>query len=83
MFNILLCIALVVVPFAIVLVVSWRDARYAQVADKLVALNPIAHDGTEEYVYTRSYMEALAPMVEFDEDGYFPYTGEGAYSITA
>ncbi len=71
MINIILCIALVVVPFTIVLVVSYRDAQYTQVADRLVTLNPIPHDGSVEYVYTRSYMEALAPVVEFDINGYF------------
>lgn len=71
MIPILLCIALLVVPFSIILVQSHKDAAQEKAANRLVDLNPIPHNGQVEYVYTRSYMEAMRAKVEHDINGYF------------
>lgn len=69
--NIALCVLLLIMGFTPVMVASYKANKAEQVAARLVALNPIAHNGEVEYVYTRSYMEAMAPVVEFDINGYF------------
>lgn len=69
--NIALCALLLIMGFAPLVIASYRTNNEEKAAARLVALSPIPHNGEVEYVYTRSYMEAMAPVVEHDINGYF------------
>jgi hypothetical protein len=70
---IILIILMVAVPLGMVFKAAYdstKEAEYVALANKLAAM-PVAHEGTIEYVYTRSYMEKVAKDVEHDINGYF------------
>lgn len=69
--EIALCVLLLIMGFTPVMVASYKANKTEVLANRIIELAPVAHDGSVEYVYTRSYMEAMAPVVEHDINGYF------------